>query len=164
MERITHCVTETFDLGEQLGSYITPGTVLALSGDLGAGKTALSQGIARGLGIQEQVVSPTFVLIQEYEGGRLPFYHMDMYRLETEREFAQLGLEDYFNSRGVVVIEWAERLGELLPPDHIAIDIQVLSDSVDADKRKITVSYNADKFIAQPDWLKEVFPDEAACD
>ena len=156
MELVSHSVEETFQLGEKIGKYITPGTILALSGDLGAGKTALSQGIAKGLGIGEQVVSPTFTLIQEYEGGRIPLYHMDMYRLETEREFAQLGLEDYFNSDGVMVIEWAERLGDLLPADHIAIDIQYLSER----ERKITVSYEKSKFMQQPTWLEEVFPNE----
>lgn len=156
MELITYSPEETFSLGEKIGKYITPGTILALSGDLGAGKTALSQGIAKGLGITEQVVSPTFVLIQEYEGGRLPLYHMDMYRLETEREFAQLGLEDYFNSNGVMVIEWAERLGGLLPADHIAIHIQAVSDR----ERKLTVSYDKSKFIKEPLWLEEVFADE----
>ncbi len=156
MELVSHCVEETFQLGEKIGKYIVPGSILALCGDLGAGKTALSQGIAKGLGITEQVVSPTFTLIQEYEGGRLPLYHMDMYRLETEREFSQLGLEDYFNSSGVIVIEWAERLGELLPADHIAIHIQYLSER----ERKITVSYDESKFMQQPTWLEEVFSDE----
>lgn len=156
MELITRNPEETVAWGEKIGKYIVSGTILALSGDLGAGKTALSQGIAKGLGITEAVVSPTFVLIQEYEGGRLPLYHMDMYRLETEREFTQLGLEDYFNSDGVIVIEWAERLGELLPADHIAIHIEYLSDR----ERKITVSYDKSKFIRQPVWLEEVFADE----
>ncbi|MCI8336456.1 MAG: tRNA (adenosine(37)-N6)-threonylcarbamoyltransferase complex ATPase subunit type 1 TsaE [Peptococcaceae bacterium] len=156
MELVTYGPEETFSLGEKIGRYIVPGSILALSGDLGVGKTALSQGIAKGLGITEQVVSPTFVLIQEYEGGRLPLYHMDMYRLKTEREFAQLGLEDYFNSNGVMVIEWAERLGGLLPADHIAIHIQAVSDT----ERKLTVSYDESKFIKQPLWLREVFADE----
>ena len=120
---ITNSPEQTFRLGEKIGKHITGGTILALSGDLGAGKTALSQGIAYGLGISEAVVSPTFTLIHEYEEGRIPLYHMDMYRLETEREFVQLGLEDYFNSKGAIVIEWAERLGTLLPPDHILVKI-----------------------------------------
>lgn len=150
---ISNCVEETFQLGKKIGEHITPSTILALSGDLGAGKTALSQGIACGLGIQEQIVSPTFTLIQEYQGGRLPFYHMDMYRLETEQEFMQLGLEDYFNSNGVIVIEWAERLGHLLPPDHILIDIQYLGEQ----QRKIAISYDETKFLLPPSWLKEVF-------
>lgn len=154
---ITNSAEETFLLGEKIGKLIQSGTILALSGDLGAGKTALSQGIARGLGIEEQVVSPTFVLIQEYEGGRLPFYHMDMYRLEKEQEFAGLGLEDYFNSDGVIAVEWAERLGSLLPPDHISIHIQYLSDQ----QRKIEISYDAAKFLRQPVWLREVSDDES---
>ncbi len=156
MDLITRSPEETFCLGEKIGKHITPGTILALSGDLGAGKTALSQGIAKGLGITEPVVSPTFVLIQEYEGGRLPLYHMDMYRLETEREFSQLGLEDYFNSDGVIVIEWAERLGVLLPADHIAIHIQYVSDT----ERSIAICYDKSKFMRPPTWLEEVFADE----
>ncbi|PYI52912.1 tRNA (adenosine(37)-N6)-threonylcarbamoyltransferase complex ATPase subunit type 1 TsaE [Paenibacillus flagellatus] len=98
------------------------GTVVALDGDLGAGKTRFSQSVARALGVPGVVNSPTFTIIKEYEGERLPFYHMDVYRL-SEEEADELGLDDYFFGDGVTIVEWAERIRTLLPPDHLEIRI-----------------------------------------
>jgi len=106
---ISHSPEETAALGEAWGRAATVGLVIALSGDLGAGKTQLAKGVARGLGITERVHSPTFALVNEYHGGRLPLFHVDLYRLETIDQIIAAGLEEYFHPAGVAVIEWAER-------------------------------------------------------
>jgi len=117
-------VQETIQFGKQLGQQLTGGEVLALTGDLGAGKTVLTRGIALGLGIpMDQVNSPTFTLIQEYTGS-IPLIHVDVYRLERPSEIATLGLEEYFTPGRVVIIEWAERFPQILPSDHIAIRLE----------------------------------------
>jgi tRNA threonylcarbamoyladenosine biosynthesis protein TsaE len=103
---------ETESLGEAWGREAKPGLIIALSGDLGAGKTQLVKGIARGLGIASRVLSPTFTLVNEYTGGRLRLFHLDLYRLETRAQILAAGLEEYLQPDGVAVIEWAERLGE----------------------------------------------------
>jgi tRNA threonylcarbamoyladenosine biosynthesis protein TsaE len=109
-------------LGEQLGRALTPGTVLALMGDLGAGKTTLTKGIARGLDVSDLVHSPTFNLIHEHS-GRLPVYHFDLYRLTSPDQLEDLGYEEYFFGDGVCVIEWPEEILHMLPPDHIEVRI-----------------------------------------
>ena len=106
---ISHSPEETAALGEAWGRAATSGLVIALSGDLGAGKTQLAKGIARGLGVTDRVHSPTFALVNEYRGGRLPLFHVDLYRLETSDQIIAAGLEEYFHPTGVAVIEWAER-------------------------------------------------------
>jgi tRNA threonylcarbamoyladenosine biosynthesis protein TsaE len=113
---------ETRALGERLGKLLIPGDLLALSGELGAGKTVLVQGIARGMGISAVITSPTYLLIREYPGP-LPLYHLDAYRLEGPGELEELGYEEYFFGPGVAVIEWAKRVESLLPPEHLKIDI-----------------------------------------
>lgn len=107
---ISHSPAETEALGEQWGRAATSGLVLALSGDLGAGKTQLVKGLARGLGATSRVHSPTFTLVNEYTGGRLPLFHLDLYRLETPAQILSAGVADYLEPDGVAVIEWAERL------------------------------------------------------
>ena len=107
---ISHSAAETESLGERWGRVATPGLVLALSGDLGAGKTVLVRGLARGLGCRGRVHSPTFTLVNEYAGGRLPLLHLDLYRLETPAALASAGLEELPIAASVTVIEWAERL------------------------------------------------------
>ncbi len=111
-------------LGEKLGSTLKAGDVVALIGDLGTGKTCLTQGIARGAGIaqNEVVSSPSYILINEYD-GKIPIYHIDLYRLETFDEIAELGLGEYINSDGICIIEWAERMAEDLPDTCIKIHI-----------------------------------------
>lgn len=117
-------VQETIQFGKRLGLELTGGEVLALTGDLGTGKTVLTRGIALGLGIpSDQVSSPTFTLIQEYTGS-IPLIHVDLYRLERPAEISTLGLEEYFTSHTIVIIEWAERFPHILPPDHIAIRLE----------------------------------------
>src|SRR5579871_3125812 len=105
----SHSAAETESLGEQWGREANRGLVIALSGDLGAGKTQLVKGIARGLGITTRVHSPTFTLVNIYAGGRLTLYHLDLYRLETPEQILSAGLEEYLSPDGVAVIEWAER-------------------------------------------------------
>lgn len=115
---------ETIKFGKGLGQQLTGGDVLALTGDLGAGKTVLTCGIALGLGIpMEQVSSPTFTLIQEYS-GTIPLIHADLYRLEGPSDISTLGLEEYFTPHTIVLIEWAERFPQILPSDHMAIYLE----------------------------------------
>jgi tRNA threonylcarbamoyladenosine biosynthesis protein TsaE len=115
---------ETIDFGKRLGQLLTGGEVLALTGDLGAGKTILTRGIALGLGIPiDQVSSPTFTLIQEYTGS-FSLIHVDVYRLESPSDISSLGLEEYFTPCTIVVIEWAERFPHMLPSDHLAIRLE----------------------------------------
>ena len=113
---ISHSPEETSALGEQWGREAKPGWVIGLSGDLGAGKTQLVKGIARGLGIAARIQSPTFALVNEHGGGRLPLAHLDLYRLETSGQIIGAGLEDYFyKPLGVAVIEWCERWPDFVP-------------------------------------------------
>ena len=118
----TESAGETERLGERIGSALEPGIVVALTGDLGAGKTTLTKGIARGLGVSDLIHSPTFTLIHEHK-GRLPLYHFDLYRLDSPEQLDDLGYEDYFYSDGVSIVEWSEKAQELLPPDHLEIRI-----------------------------------------
>jgi ATPase, YjeE family len=118
---ISHSVSETEAIGEAWGRKAEPGLVIALSGDLGAGKTQLVRGIARGLGFAGRVHSPTFTLVNQYEGGRLPLFHLDLYRLETPEQILSAGIEEYLEPAGVSVIEWAERIfGENFLPSQQA--------------------------------------------
>lgn len=119
----THRVEETRQLGAALGGALLPSSVVALSGNLGAGKTHLTQGIAEGLGIERRLVnSPTFALVQEY-AGRLPVFHFDTYRLRNVDEFLDLGFDEYLSLRGVCIIEWAERVAEVLPADTLTVRV-----------------------------------------
>ncbi len=117
-------VEKTLKFGERLGHILTGGDIIALTGELGVGKTLLTRGIALGLGIPvEQVNSPTFTLIQAYE-SQIPVIHVDLYRLENPSAVFQLGLEDYFTPQNIVIIEWADRLLQALPPDYLAIHLE----------------------------------------
>ena len=120
----TNSAKETFLLGEKLGRQAAAGQIYTLNGDLGVGKTVFTQGVAAGLGIAEPVNSPTFTIIQEYEGGRLPFYHFDVYRIGDIEEMEEIGYDDYFFGEGVCLIEWAELIEELLPENIISITIE----------------------------------------
>jgi tRNA threonylcarbamoyladenosine biosynthesis protein TsaE len=115
----------TLDLGRKLAASLKGGEVIALSGALGAGKTCLVKGIALGLGIEEPVTSPTFTIIQEYE-GRIPLYHVDLYRITDSAQLEDLGIEEYLYGKGVTVIEWAEKAAPLLPAYALAVGISVL--------------------------------------
>ena len=126
---------ETIELGRKIGEKLKKNDIIALVGPLGAGKTTLVQGIAQGLEVVDYVTSPTFIIINEYQ-GRLPFFHVDLYRLNDVSEVEDLGIEDYFERDGVCVIEWAEKLGELKPKSCYEIKIEVLSEQ----ERKICES------------------------
>ncbi|WP_108672158.1 tRNA (adenosine(37)-N6)-threonylcarbamoyltransferase complex ATPase subunit type 1 TsaE [Peribacillus acanthi] len=111
---------DTYQLAEKLGSVVKSGMVITLEGDLGAGKTTFTKGLAKGLGVQRNVNSPTFTIIKEYM-GRLPLYHMDVYRIENDSE--DLGFEEYFEGEGVTVVEWAHLISDYLPKERLAISI-----------------------------------------
>ena len=131
MERFkltSHNPTETHQLGIHIGKLALAGDIFLLVGRLGTGKTCLTQGIARGLGIKEYTPSPSFVLIREFY-GRLPMYHIDLYRLDHIEEIADLGLDDYLYGKGVCVIEWAEKGLSLMPPEYLMININYLGDT-----------------------------------
>lgn len=129
---------ETFALGRKIGEKASPGQVYTLIGDLGTGKTVFTQGVAKGLGIEETVNSPTFTILQIYEGGRLPFYHFDVYRIGCVEEMDEIGYEDYFYGNGVCFIEWADLIEEILPEHYVEITISK-DLSKGPDYRKITV-------------------------
>lgn len=131
----TKSAAETIELGKKIGAFLLPNDVIALTGWLGAGKTTLIQGIAAGLGVKDYVTSPTFIIINEY-AGRLPFYHVDLYRLDFIKDVETLGIEEYFKRGGVCVIEWAEKLGELLPAAAEKIGLKIISEQ----EREICVS------------------------
>lgn len=114
---------QTEALGFRLGQLIQPGAVIAYTGDLGAGKTAFTRGLARGLGIPDRVTSPTFTIVNEYEGGRLPLFHFDMYRLGSSDELFDIGWEDYLTRGGVCAVEWSEQVSGALPEDAVWVDI-----------------------------------------
>ena len=151
-------VQDTIEFGQRLGQHLTGGDILALTGDLGTGKTVLTRGIALGLGIpMDQVSSPTFTLIQEYTGP-ISLIHVDFYRLERPSDISTLGLEEYFSPDTIVIIEWAERFPQILPSDHMAIrlehgeteDIRLLSVS-GTGSRNIRILANIQKDLENPD-------------
>lgn len=115
---------ETFRLGQKIGEQARPGEVYTLIGELGVGKTVLTQGIAKGLGIQEPINSPTFTIVQVYEGSRMPFYHFDVYRIGDVEEMEEIGYEDYFYGQGLTMIEWANLIEEILPEHYREIKIE----------------------------------------
>ena len=133
---ITNTPEETEALGARLARALEPGAVVAFTGDLGAGKTAFVRGLARGLGIQDRVTSPTFTIVNEYEGGRLPLFHFDLYRLGCADELFDIGWEDYLARGGVCAVEWSERMEELLEPGTIRVDLRR---GEDESRRVITV-------------------------
>ena len=134
----TYSPEETYAFGQRIGRAVRPGEVLTLIGDLGTGKTVLTQGTASGLGITEAVNSPTFTILQVYESGRMPLYHFDVYRIEDIDEMEEIGYDDYFFGEGVCLIEWADRIRELLPGQYTRILIEKDPAKGD-DYRKITL-------------------------
>jgi tRNA threonylcarbamoyladenosine biosynthesis protein TsaE len=126
VETASHAETQA--LGERLGRALAAGDVVALTGELGAGKTAFVQGVALGLGIAGRVVSPSFTIVNEHE-GRIPLFHVDFYRLENAVELANIGFDDYFARGGVVVVEWAERFPEALPTERLDIRIEITGET-----------------------------------
>ena len=134
MEFTTNSPAETEAVGEALGKCLQPGTVLAYRGDLGAGKTAFTRGLARGLGCAEQVTSPTYTIVNEYLSGRLPLFHFDMYRLATADDLFDIGWEDYLERGGVCAVEWSENV-----EDALENAIYVTIEKTGEDSRRITV-------------------------
>lgn len=124
MQYLTGGPEETEALGERLANIVKSGAVVAYTGDLGAGKTAFTRGLARGLGITDRVTSPTFTIVNEYEGGRLPLFHFDMYRLGSSDELYDIGWEDYLSRGGVCAVEWSEIVEDALEGDVIRVDIR----------------------------------------
>ena len=135
MEFITRSPEETEGVGQALGKVLTPGTVLAYEGDLGAGKTAFTRGLARGLGATEQVTSPTYTIVNEYLSGRMPLFHFDMYRLASSDDLWDIGWEDYLERGGGCAGEWSENVADVME-DAVRIRIEKLGEDV----RRITVT------------------------
>ena len=123
MKYVTHSREETEELGARLADALTGETVVAFTGDLGAGKTAFVSGMARALGVTERVTSPTFTIVNEFEGGRLPLFHFDMYRLGSADELFHIGWEDYLARGGVCAVEWSENVAEAIENDAIRVSI-----------------------------------------
>ena len=134
MQYITNSPAETEQVGAALGRILSPGTVLAYRGDLGAGKTAFTRGLARGLGYQEPVTSPTYTIVNEYLGGRLPLFHFDMYRLASSDDLWDIGWEDYLDRGGVCAVEWSENVD-----DAMENAIYVTIEKTGEESRKITM-------------------------
>ena len=139
MEFITNSPLETEKVGEALGKVLNPGSVLAYEGDLGAGKTAFTRGLARGLGAKEQVTSPTYTIVNEYLSGRMPLFHFDMYRLASSDDLWDIGWEDYLERGGVCAVEWSENVRDAME-DAIVVSIRKLGEET----RKITITGGAE--------------------
>ena len=135
MEFITNSPAQTEEIGIKLAEKLKPGTVIAYRGDLGAGKTAFTRGLARGLGIQDPVTSPTYTIVNEYLGGRIPLFHFDMYRLRSADDLFDIGWDDYLERGGVCAVEWSENVEDALE-DPITVTIEKLGE----ESRKITVT------------------------
>ena len=134
MNFITNSPEETEALGERLAKILTPGTILAYRGDLGAGKTAFTRGLARGLDCREQVTSPTYTIVNEYLGGRLPLFHFDMYRLHSSDDLFDIGWDDYLDRGGICAVEWSENVADAME-DPITVTIEKIGENA----RRITI-------------------------
>ena len=142
IELISHSQEQTQRLGIRLGELAQAGDVLLLTGNLGSGKTCLTQGIAWGLGVKEYAFSPSFVIMREYH-GRLTLYHLDFYRLDRIEEIADLGLDEYLYGKGVCVVEWAENGMAVLPEEHLLINLSYISDT----ERSISFEPKGNRYI-----------------
>ena len=138
MIKESNSAEDTFLFAEQIGEKARPGQIYALDGDLGAGKTVFCQGFASGLEVRELVNSPTFTIVQEYTTGKLPLYHFDVYRIEEPEELEEIGYEEYFYGEGICLIEWADRIRELLPEQTIQVRIHKLPEK-GPDARRIEI-------------------------
>ena len=134
MKYVTHSPEETEALGERFAKILTPGTIIAYRGDLGAGKTAFTRGLARGLDCREQVTSPTYTIVNEYLGGRLPLFHFDMYRLRSSDDLFDIGWDDYLDRGGICAVEWSENVADAME-DPITVTIEKIGDN----SRRITI-------------------------
>ena len=150
MEFIVTKVDETYKIGEIIGSLLNSGDIICLIGELGTGKTHLAKGIAKGLGIEDNITSPTFTIVNEYT-GRLILYHFDVYRVNDPDEIAAIGFDEYIFGDGVSVIEWANYIEELIPHNNLTITIEKLTEYGD-DFRKINIKYTDKRY----DYVKEI--------
>jgi tRNA threonylcarbamoyladenosine biosynthesis protein TsaE len=150
MEFIVTAVEETYNVGKLIGELVNSGDIICLIGDLGTGKTHLAKGIAKGLGIEDHITSPTFTIVNEYE-GRLKLYHFDVYRVNDPDEIAAIGFDEYIFSDGVSVIEWANYIEELIPPANLTITIEKFPEYGD-NYRKISIKYSDKRY----DYMKEI--------
>lgn len=135
MEFITKSAEETIQLSQKIGALLKPGDVLAMKGDLAAGKTTFTKGIAKSLGVEDEITSPTFCLVSEYRGKKMDLYHMDVYRLDGAEDFKNLGVDDLIYGNGISVIEWSEKIEKVLPKKSIIVEISSQSDG----SRKIKI-------------------------
>lgn len=150
MEFVVTTVEETYKIGELIGALVNSGDIICLIGDLGTGKTHLTKGIAKGLGIEDHVTSPTFTIVNEYK-GRLTLYHFDVYRVNDPEEIAAIGFDEYIFSDAVSIIEWANYIEDLIPLNNLTINIEKLPEYGD-NYRKITIQYSDKRY----DYIKEL--------
>jgi tRNA threonylcarbamoyladenosine biosynthesis protein TsaE len=150
LDFISHSEAQTRRLGARLAPLLLPGDVLALVGDLGSGKTRWVQGVGEGLGVTDPVVSPTFTLVNEYQ-GRCPVYHIDLYRLASASETATFGLEDYLYGYGITLIEWADRAEHLLPAEYLTVELHYLEET----KRRVILRPHGQRFLALLEAFKQ---------
>lgn len=151
MEFIIDSIKQTMDLGQQLGKLVNSGDIICLTGDLGCGKTHLTKGLAKGLGIQDEITSPTFTIVNEYEGGRLKLNHFDVYRVNDPDEIEGIGFDEYIFSAAVSVIEWANYIDMLIPEEALHITMSKLLDKGE-NYRKIVINYTDKRY----DYVKEI--------
>lgn len=155
LKMISRSPDETQRLGKHLGELAKAGDIFLLIGELGTGKTCLTQGVALGLGVQQQVFSPSFVLIREYR-GRLPLYHVDFYRLDRIEEIADLGLDDYLYGKGVCIVEWADKGMAIMPEENLLVILEHVSE----DERAITLEANGERYVGLLQSLESVLKGE----
>jgi tRNA threonylcarbamoyladenosine biosynthesis protein TsaE len=156
MEVCVHSAERTAELGARLADLLVPGDVVILSGDLGSGKTVFAQGVGRGLGVEERVVSPTFTIAREYE-GRLPLQHLDVYRLDHVQEASDLGLAELPDDHAVTLVEWGERVSALLPPERLEVRLaQVPPEEADDDTRVVSLLLVGASWLERSDAISAV--------
>ncbi len=143
LDFISHSEAQTRRLGARLAAFLTPGDVLALVGNLGSGKTRWIQGVCQGLGVIDPVISPTFTLVNEYQ-GRWPVYHIDLYRLDNANEVATFGLEEYVYGSGITLIEWADQAKEFLPAEYLTVELFHLEQT----KRRVVLRPRGTRFVS----------------
>lgn len=151
LEFIINNVEDTLSLGKKLGSKVKSGDIICINGDLGAGKTHFTKGIAEGLGIEDHITSPTFTIVNEYEGGRLKLYHFDVYRVNDPDEIYAIGFDEYIFDKGVSVIEWSNYIEELIPEDYLSVNISKLQEQGE-NFRKIVLIPHGSRY----DYVKEI--------